>query len=260
MKCFKKYTRGFTWCGTFSEYCQQKSRTPALAQDAEEADRFLSGSGGANWNPSEILSGDRVRCTISRTLAGPSRADIVAASGGKTPEEMGLRLQDLKDHEGNVYKGIMIPSPSRPFVEFTFSHDVYIHYKSFDVPSSSQAHERQPDHSHEFIRQKLLERPDVSPVVQKMKTCPWTWDDIVRGGKDTTPPAGHANVAARLARHSEGKSDDGCSVSGSGSARGANPAVAPGLDGSSLGPSLNRLAAWDSVSVCDGRSVAGSAR
>ena len=68
-KCFGKYCKGFTYLGTFQTYCAVKHKDAAVRKDAEEAEEFLE-TEQPTWRPNEVVSGERVKITISKTMAG----------------------------------------------------------------------------------------------------------------------------------------------------------------------------------------------
>ena len=112
-RCFRKYAQGFSFCGTFSQYCEKKNSDDTIAEDSDMAHKIIDKRIAADWKPCDVTSADTIKVTISKTMAGPSRAQIVEASG-RTPEEMGMRLQYLKYYNGDVYKGLLVPSPGKP--------------------------------------------------------------------------------------------------------------------------------------------------
>ena len=193
-KCFGKYCKGFTYLGTFQTYCAVKHKDAAVRKDAEEAEEFLE-TEQPTWRPNEVVSGERVKITISKTMAGLTRAQIVEASGGKTPEELGMKLNDMESYDGEKYRGILVPSPHRPWTEYTFSKEVYVDKALFEMQSGEQIHKRQGDASFAFAKGKFDQHEHNSLVLQKMRTAPWTLDDFVAQGGSRIKPAASASAA-----------------------------------------------------------------
>ena len=103
-----------------------------------------------------------------------------------------------------------------------------------------------------FLKKRLMETPEVSPVLQKMRTTPWTWDDICAAGQkvpEAAPCTDAGGEHAPPAPAGEGGGDTDCGSIASGSLAASFAGPIGDVAKTVVGPSLNRTAAVQSVSV-----------
>ena len=204
-----RYLKDFTTYGTFGELCTAKANDAAIQQDWDEAGRVLAGKENVDGVPIEVSKSDEVRVSVSKSMVGPSKAQLTELLG-QPPEKLGVKLQDLCDQHGVKYRGLLIPNPAKPYVEYKFTKDIVIGRSAHALVPDGQIYERHARVVFDYLQKKTSDEQDVERVLTKMRTEPWTLSSLCeRAGvriPDWASVASSSNAAPRDAPLAPAKS------------------------------------------------------
>ncbi|CAK0807165.1 unnamed protein product [Prorocentrum cordatum] len=120
-KCWKRYLAALTTYGDISfvmEGVQDEGST--IHAEWQESGRIEDGVMRTFFS-SDVSDSKSFEVKVTKPMIGLARQQVIAALGGHEPDKVGLRLGDLVDAEGNAFKGVLVPNPSRPYLEVDVS-------------------------------------------------------------------------------------------------------------------------------------------
>jgi len=245
--CWERYSKGFTPDGSFEEVAAKLGEDEELAQQWESAGHVQAGTEAPKWFPHEVKQNKGVTVSVSRSMVGLTRQQLIEVLDGVAPEEVGIRLDNLKDPHGNVYKGLLLTNPARPYLEYTFTHQEGVFTSEKAMPDDVQMYEAQPEKTFGFKRSELESAKDVSGVLVKMKTMPYSMDVLKKRLEDYAAKKRQADEREDNDADDD-EDDDKSPVKRSPSAKGsATSGVSPSVKRS--GPVLNVSAFRDSTAA-----------
>ena len=254
-ECFGRYIKGFMVDGTIDNVVLKTATKDEVREEWEEAEEIEAGKRSPDWFPHDVAREDDVVVRVTRPMVGLTRADLCAILNPKTPEEVGIKLEDLKDEQNQAFKGILVPNPARPYVEYEFSRVRTVSNRETRMPSSSQIYTNQPDKTFEYEKKQFFDDKEVKTLVTKIRTMPWTVESVKeklaqalnkeasRGGR---PNASHPEAAGDAPSQLGGKMDCSGEVDRAASIK------------TLRGPVLNKMALEDSMSVASGGGERGA--
>ncbi|CAK0903823.1 unnamed protein product [Prorocentrum cordatum] len=172
------YLSGFTTYGSWREFNAKKDKDTAI-QEAWTSAEETKTSGEKHWLPTQVQQSKIYKCTVTKSMAGPSRAqlkDLLSVS----PERIGVKMQDLVDVNNAQYKGLLIPNPARPFTEFNFTKTIGVERATVAMGSAGQVHEHHADVVFDFAKAEMQKEKDVKDAAVKMRTTPWDLTDLAK--------------------------------------------------------------------------------
>lgn len=171
--CFAPFPSAFSQHGTFAEFVEKKSKSAELQASYDQARRVLLKKETVNWPPCEVADEDGFRVNHIVSMVGPSRADLCKLLEGTTPEDLGIKLENLEHPDGSTYKGLLIPDPQCPWPRFEFISSRSVKKSHTRMDKSAQIYQTQPEDSMRYIKNQKLESSKFgSLLMTKMRTAP----------------------------------------------------------------------------------------
>ena len=138
MECFKTWTMG-NYLITKPGCADFKSFVQTVSGDATEKGAFLvanairTGKRLADFFPTEVLQQNNIGYEVSRKYIGMTRQQFIDY-WERTPESLKVKLKDIENEQGKLFKGILMVDPNAPWV----------HYKTTRVVSSAMQDLKMP--------------------------------------------------------------------------------------------------------------------
>ncbi|CAK0894211.1 unnamed protein product [Prorocentrum cordatum] len=250
--CFDRYSKGFTQFGSLEVVQLGVQDEDSHIHDCwEEAKRTEAGERG-QFFPTSVDEGTEFIVSVVKPMVGLSRAQLVADVLHDDPEKLGIKLQDLPDHEGNCYKGILIPSPNRPYLEYDVATQVVAKMAAHKMVPSQQMFEAQSAGTFAYA---IAQESKMKTVCVKARTENHTLESLRLKGDAYRKAQEELKVARQLAEEHDS--------SQFGSPSGAQAAAGSQLGGAvavSVGPMLNPTAMACSRTVFTGEGGRGVPR
>ncbi|CAK0848675.1 unnamed protein product, partial [Prorocentrum cordatum] len=251
-QCFERYSKGFTHFGSLEVVQQGVQDEDSHIHDCwEEALRTEAGEQG-QFFPTAVDEGSQYIVSVVKPMIGLNRAQLISdVLEGEEPEKLGIKLQDLPDQDGNTYKGVMVPNPNRPYLEYDVMHQHFATMTTHKMQPSQQMYSAQSFGTFSFVKKGLAQDSKLKLICVKARTENHTLDSLASKAdayKRSKADAERARLAAEEADGSPGGSP------------GESPLPAAGLPGAgasaSAGPLLNpsAMACSRTVFTGDGRA------
>lgn len=265
--CFGAYCMGgFTMHGAWQSFCDKLEKDAIVGKKFEAALQMHRDKSKPSWNPQRVTTDNGMEIEVCQPMVGPSREQLVNLLGC-APEECGVRLGDLFDQSDKTFKGLLIPHPFRPFLEYNIKWRYSVGVSEENMPSSSQLYAEQAADSYNYIKKtKIDECNKYENLLAKSRTKPWDMQSLLekaaevrrQQGKGPPPgmsallgePAMAAMASGPMASGGTAPAPDAADPGGElqdgsdGEEVDEEPAVVP-----HMGPTLNFGAVLDSVSV-----------
>ena len=171
--------------GTFANMVQKKSKDARLEDEWKEANahRPKRSSSASSWFPSSVSAGAGVQLRIVQRMLGPSRAQLQEYLGGVAPERCGIKLQDLINHEGTSYKGILVPDPNEKWLRFEVVKTFTYEKTEQRLPSDAHCDAEHPQRVFDYVVSTETEKDKIGGIFKKCKTQPHTLEDLLAKAK-----------------------------------------------------------------------------
>lgn len=199
--CYATYYWAFKHVGSFAKVVEQCQADVAFNDVFDSAKKVYKSVMPPEWDQtSEVSDNTRMTLTVSKSLVGIPRADYQQAFD-ISPEQVGHRLETLKDIHDNSYKGVLMLDPQSPFLRYTYQRSLEVEAHTLKMAGPSQLFADQPQ---EIFDATVKERENSSKFFAKFHTCSMTFDQmkaeaeaakaVVDSNNDGDPPPGTAHA------------------------------------------------------------------
>jgi hypothetical protein len=173
--CYATYYWAFRHVGSFAKVVEQCQADAAFNDLFDSAKKVYKSLMPPEWDQSsEVSDNTRMTLTVSKSLVGVPRADYQQAFD-ISPEQVGHRLETLKDIHDNSYKGVLIMDPQSPFSRYTYQRSLEVEAHKLKMTGPSQLFAEQPQ---EVFDATVKERELSSQFYAKFHTCSMTFDQM----------------------------------------------------------------------------------
>eukprot|EP00959_Pyramimonas_sp_CCMP1952_P160743 3361943-Pyramimonas_sp.AAC.1 len=107
MKRWNIFEEAFSHRGSFDEVCELKAAGPAIQTDWDQACEVKYGDGTVPFDQAQLSSDSKDGVAICKSFVGPTPKEF-KGHFKRTPEQAGLKLQDLPGANGKQYKGVLM--------------------------------------------------------------------------------------------------------------------------------------------------------
>lgn len=172
--CLMRWLRGFSMGGNFEAVCAKiADETSDIAKQWSEAMQKESGSSSTELESKDIFEESGVEINVTRSLVGIPRADLIQVMGGATPEDAGIKLETLKNEQGETFRGLLVINPQRPWVEYEVKRKLSATQRLCKLAAADQLYEAHGEKTYNFTRQDVEKRQDNALVMTKLRTLPF---------------------------------------------------------------------------------------
>ncbi|CAK0792982.1 unnamed protein product [Prorocentrum cordatum] len=247
--CFDRYCKGFTQFGSLEKVQEGVNEEGSHIHGCwEESKRIEKGEAAKSFFPTAVNEGSQFIIAVVKPMVGITRGQLVSDVLHEEPEALGIKLQDLPDHEGNTYKGILVPNPQRPYLEYNVTNEIYANMIAHKMTPDQQTFDAQALGTYDHLSQGLSTtghcRRAVPPLV-KARTEAYTIDSLIARAEN------YRKTQAEIERRAKEAEDAAVAASGESSFGGSPSPAAPqqGALAAGSGPQLNPAAMACSRSV-----------
>ena len=157
----------------WDDFCSKCTDDPHYDEEVDQAANILEGEALPHFDTADVVGNDEFEVTVTRPFIGIPRSDFRALTG-MDPSECSVTESDLKNELGQVFKGVLLQNPSRPWLEYSLTHKLGVRQSTNFLKNVT--HCRQG--ADENVMDKQREIHNSTPFVTRLRNCTVTVQDL----------------------------------------------------------------------------------